>query len=62
MVAEMPPTIDAFTPIKRKTKNIWEMKYTEEDMNRKFRSIIMQSPPLNKEEGGQLDKDYATFR
>ena len=62
IVADMPPTIDAFMPIRRKTKNIWEPKYTDQDLNRKFRSIIMKSPPLNNTEEDTLDKGYATFR
>ena len=58
----MPPTIDAFTVLKRKTKNLWETKYTEEDMNRKFRSILMKSPPISGEESEQLNKGYAIYR
>ncbi|XP_067933645.1 uncharacterized protein [Watersipora subatra] len=61
-IGKMPPTIDAFTVIKRKTKNLWETEYTEEDMTRKFRSIIMKSPPLTRKENEKLVKGHAVYR
>lgn len=61
-LADMPPTIDAFTIQKKKTRNVWEAEFSPEDISHKFRSIVMQSPPLDSAELTQLDKGYAHYR
>lgn len=56
------PTVDAFKVQKRRKRNLWENKYTEKDINEKFRSIVLKSPPLTEDEHFDLDKGWTVYR
>ena len=54
--------VDAFKVISKRKKNIWEEKHSAKDMNEKFRSILLKSPPLSSEEQYDLDKGWTIYR
>ncbi|KAF6017249.1 hypothetical protein EB796_024441 [Bugula neritina] len=56
------PKVDAFKIRCKQKRNLWENKYSDENLNEKFRSIVLHSPPLTKGEQDDLDKGWLVYR